>query len=143
MMIMTATGRLPHDEIRPGLALHVDPDVMRHNGATITAVPECSASYKHRYFLCVASGPAKGWWTPLFSHYVICRGIIPPKGKIGHPTWKGCDTFYHPQQLWLVSHEAIVAASIAGHDKSAPFQRNLVKNNYMSIIICKYGPLMN
>ena len=107
-------------EIRPGLAVFMDPDALLDAGAVVDGAGPVVADA--HYFVCIAVHGTTSEWVVATSHNG--PGRLPIRRKVGHPGWVRCDSFVVPSQVWIFSIAAITKAS-AGLDLSRPGARNL------------------
>jgi hypothetical protein len=129
-------------EIRVGLVLHFDPEVLIQNGSTFSCGATERVTGAH-FFACVARDARSktGTWVPCFGETGTDRVQIPPQEKSGHPKWTAASTYYHPAQAWTVPDAAVEPAARAGKDASRQGARNLIKRPAdVSAIIAKYRP---
>ncbi len=116
--------QIAEDEIDRGLVLHLDPSTLKNAGATICCCDESREVKGTHFFLCLGVDATHGDWLPLYSEDGVGRLRITKAGKYGHPKWTRSDSFYHPNQIWTVTHGGVVEAAIGGSDLSMPGQRN-------------------
>jgi hypothetical protein len=111
-------------EIRPGLVLLLDPDVLLAHGA----VPSIENRVKGmHFFVCTSVEDDGSTWTPTFSKFVPGRVSIPPTSKIGHPKWTTGESFFELSEVWTnVTAVAVAVAADAANDLSTQRQRNRV-----------------
>ncbi len=57
--------------------------------------------------------------------------------KVGPEGWRGCETFFHTEQVWQAPHAAVVEAAIAGGDLSQPDQRNRLNDEGIDAIYAR------
>lgn len=112
-------------EIRPGLVLHLDPRVLDAEGAACSCAPGLRVKGPH-FFVCISASGALGQWLPLYSRPGVGRRELPPHGRTGHEKWADGTFFWHKDQVWTASADAIQIAAKAGGDKSTPTARNLI-----------------
>lgn len=114
------------EEIKPGLVLHLSPDIMLEGGATHT-VPEEFRVRGNHFFICRSVAGNDGRWIPCYSDDGPGRLEIPASARVGHPKWAANDCYFHPAQIWVASHGAIEAAAKAARDMSTTHRRNRIK----------------
>lgn len=117
-------------ELEPGLLLHLDPDALVTHGATFTGTDKNRVLGGH-FYLCTSHGPESGTWVPLFSKGGPGRIPISTVGRTGYWKWTQGTFHYHPGQVWTASRSQIVAAALAGGDRSRPGSRNLLHPTYV------------
>lgn len=110
-------------EIKKGIVLHLDPDVLESCGGVPTGRPECRVRGVH-FFVCVRHLDGFGMWMPLFSEPGICRVELPAAGRQGHFKWRTGTSHIHLKQAWSASDLAVVRAAHAGNELSRPGARN-------------------
>ncbi len=119
-------SRVAPGEIKRGLVLHLDPDeLVAHGGST--NVDEALRVRGQHFFLCLTSNGQDSRWLPLYTSGGKDRVELPRAARDGHPKWTDGSCFYHPEQVWSAPIHAVIAAAIAGQDKSTPAQRSTVK----------------
>ena len=111
---------LKRSEVRSGLVLFMDPNVLVDEGAVLGGFGR-PIDTPH-YFICIATDGSTSSWVAASSHNGPCR--LPVTRKSGHPGWVGRATFVVPFHVWTAPFEAVALAS-AGVDFSVPGLRNL------------------
>ncbi|MDD5556558.1 MAG: hypothetical protein PHN82_04815 [bacterium] len=112
------------DEIKEGLVLFLDPEILIAKGATCS-VPDNYRARKSRPFLCIDADSSSGTCIPLYSSDAKGRGPIEEDSKEGDDIWIVSDSYYDTRQQWnAVAHETIIAA--ARGDQSTTDLRNTV-----------------
>lgn len=110
-------------EIASGIVLHMDPDVLVRAGASYTCEPDRRVLGPHS-FLCLAANEVKGAWVPLFSRPAHERVAISRAGRTGDQSWRLGTYYFHPGQVWVAPHSAVIDAAVAGGDRTRPGNRN-------------------
>lgn len=106
-------------EIEPGLVLHLDPRVLEQRGGTATGPAAARVRGTH-FFICLSIDGSTGQWLPCFSHAGAGRLEVPAGARTGHAKWTDGTCWFHPAQVWTVTHQAVIAAAQAAPDQSAP-----------------------
>ena len=115
-------GEFRVGDLTVGLALFVDPDVLLAEGASYTGEETARIQGRH-YFLCLECGDSEGRWLPLFSTHRFDRQEL-VAAKTGHAGWTDKTSYFDPDQLWTVSHRAILHAARVAGDGSHPWEPN-------------------
>lgn len=113
------------EEITPGLVLHLDPDALEEKGGTYT----CSSNFRVRdghFFICLLVKDGMGLWIPVYTNDGIGRTKLSTNGRTGHAKWTVGTFYWHKNQVWSATHEAIIEAAAAGQDQSQTDSRNLL-----------------
>jgi len=116
-----------------GLVLHLDPDVLRLEGAQC----EGHGVRGDHYFLCVSADPEsdESSWIPLSSKPGVGRLLVPACVKAGHCSWVRRPTYAVSHQLWLASSAAVFEAARVGLDQSRGGARNRVTENGLRTVL--------
>ena len=109
-------------DLGPGIVLHLDPDELERLGGRYTGGEVFRVQGGH-FFLCLDDDGSVGHWLPLFSKPGTGRFLLTGQ-RHGHIKWTGVMAYYHPGQVWIASHDAIVGAAESGRDRSTPAARN-------------------
>ena len=117
-------------DLKAGLVLHLDPDVLESSGGTYG----CAAEQRvqgHHFFLCIEASGQTGRWLPVYSGPGIDRTKLPTRGRSGHPKWLNANAYYHVAQVWSAPCQAVIAAAIAGGDQSTKQKRNTLNTSLL------------
>ncbi len=109
-------------EIRPGLALFMDADVLVAAGASCTGQQQGRANGAH-YFVCVAAERDVSDWVATSSHPGV--GRVRVRSKSGHPGWVSRSTYADLWQVWTATDDVVRRAALAAGDASERGWRNL------------------
>jgi hypothetical protein len=123
-------------EIRDGIVLRLDPDELESRGGRCAGDPDYRVQGPH-FFVCLAADTDAGNWLPLFSEPGPRREPVNKTTKVGPEGWRGCETFFHTEQVWQAPHAAVVEAAIAGGDLSQPDQRNRLNDEGIDAIYAR------
>ena len=113
-------------EISVGLALHLDPDTLENEGGKYTCAPHLRVTDQH-FFVCVSVNGDLSRWVPLYTEAGLGRTEITTAEKQGHPKWAAGSGYWHKDQIWEASSNAVYLAAGRAHDKSRKGSRNTVK----------------
>jgi hypothetical protein len=118
---------LSGSEIKAGLVLHLDPDVLEVKGGTFTCKPVSRVQDGH-FFVCLSTSDGEATtWLPLFSNPGDGREALALTGRTGYPKWTRGTFYWHHDQVWAAPHEAVIAAAKAGGDMSRAGARNFLR----------------
>ena len=106
-------------EIEPGLVLHLDPQALEQRGGTATG-PAASRVRGTHFFICLSVEGKSGRWLPCFSNAGAGRVGVPTAARTGHEKWTDGTCWFHPDQVWTATHQAVVAEAEKAGDQSAP-----------------------
>lgn len=115
-------------EVRPGLALFLDPKILAEHGA-ISSVDDDKRTEGPHPFLCVSCKPTLSFWVVLHSRPSSRRLELPKEGRHGAPNWMANSHYFHPDQIWVVPYAAIPPA--AANDLSKFTNRNTISDNFI------------
>ena len=115
-------------EIRPGLALFLDPDFLLARGASYTGQEQGRVRGPH-YFVCVSVVGDASEWVATSSHPALGRILI--RRKSGHPGWVKPPSYADLWQVWTATNDAVTRAALAAGDASAPGARNLAALRFL------------
>jgi hypothetical protein len=118
------------EEIKPGVALVLDPHELESAGATYTC-DKIHRAEKQRHYVCAAVEEGMGRWLPLFSKDGPGRVKLPIAGRKGPASWPWRDLYYHPGQVWMMSHEAVIKAAEVAGDRSEPGDRCRIGDRFV------------
>ncbi len=116
------------DEIVKGLVLHLCPDTLAENGGTYTCGPDQRVRDGH-FFICITTDSGSTSWLPLYSNEGVGRTKVPMNDRTGHPKWTTGTFYWHQDQVWHAPHSAVIAAAVAGKDKSSRTKRNMIEES--------------
>ena len=117
-----AGHRLDPMEVRPGLVLWLDPEVLAQGGGHSAAPPERWVRGLH-HFLVVDGTKFAATLLPLYSSGAhLCRHRLDNQAMSGSPHWTLGTWHWDARQVWRAPVSAILAA--ASHDLSTPGRRN-------------------
>jgi len=115
-------------EIRPGLALFIDADVLVAAGASFTGQEHGRAHGPH-YFVCIAAGDEASEWVATSSNPALGRILI--RRKSGHPGWVSRPSYADLWQVWTATNDTVGRAAVAAGDASAPGGRHLAALRFL------------
>lgn len=111
---------LTHEDVTPGLVLHLDTALLRARGGCQTNAvlgPEGDRSVAGTHdFLLVSVDPVAGRCTavPLFTKTAVGNQPLENGKKSGRSTqWIGADSFFSRWQHWRMPIASVVAAAVA------------------------------
>jgi len=119
-------------DIVPGIVLHLDPGQLQACGARCSCHANKQVNGNH-FFLCLATDEREGDWLPLFSRSGNSRLKLPPTGREGHPKWTGGTFYFHRDQVWTATHDAVIAAAVEAGDQSCASFRNTLKESEIPV----------
>ncbi|HDR9098760.1 TPA: hypothetical protein QDB15_005355 [Burkholderia vietnamiensis] len=111
------------NDIAVGLVLHLDPDVLEQKGGTYTCEPALRVQGQH-FFVCISVDGNTSRWLPLYSNEGDGRTLVEPNAKKGHAKWQQSICYWHKDQIWEASGDAVYWAAGRAHDKSRKGTRN-------------------
>lgn len=124
---MTTPGpRVEPEEITPGLALFLDPDVLEQEGASYTCPPRNRVCGNH-YFLVVQVVEHRdaAMMVPLYSSGSHrCRIKLDNSAMTGSSYWTGGTWHWDTRQVWLAPTKTIPLSAQIAEDRSTPTKRN-------------------
>ena len=98
------------DDVRRGLVLHLDPDILEREGAASNRHSQTRVRGLH-WFVCLLVDRGDSIWTPLFSRPSSQRIEIPKAAKRGAFKWRSSTTYADPKQMWACSTAHILLAA--------------------------------
>jgi hypothetical protein len=118
-------GSVTTRQIKKGIVLHLDPSTLEAEGATYSCASEMRVQGGH-FFVCISTNGQKARLVPVYSDNGPGRVEILPTDRSGHDKWTSGPAYYHPEQVWNATNEAVVKAAAAGGDRSTEISRNLL-----------------
>jgi hypothetical protein len=119
-------------DIVRGIVLHLDPGELKNCGAKCSCDIGSQVTGNH-FFLCLDRDDDRGDWIPMFSRPGPGRLEISATGRGGHPKWTQGAFYFHPEQVWTATHEAVVAAALEAGDRSTPRLRNTLDESEIPV----------
>ncbi|MCC6230049.1 MAG: hypothetical protein IT432_12595 [Phycisphaerales bacterium] len=110
-------------EIVVGLVLHMNPTGFGQDGASCTCAKDLQVQGGH-FFLCVSVSGKASRWVPLYSNPGDGRTAISVSGRNGHTKWTKGVFYWHQEQIWTLTPEAVDGGASAGDDRSSVGRRN-------------------
>ena len=126
-----------HQGLFPGLVLHLDPDVLRREGALC----EGDEVEGDHFFLCVSVEPDRDetFWVPLSSKARDGRVLLPSTTKRGDHSWVRRPTYAVGDQLWLATSMAVFEAARVARQYSCGGARNRLTENGLRMVLDHVG----
>lgn len=118
------------EDICPGIVLHLDPARLIAEGATYSCDDSARVQGQH-FFACITAEATTCTIIPLYSADGPGREPLDKSSRTGHPKWAGADTYFHPEQIWTATRDAIANAAARAHDKSRRGSRNTVASGQL------------
>ncbi|HEU6436076.1 MAG TPA: hypothetical protein VE028_01325 [Nitratidesulfovibrio sp.] len=108
------------DDLRPGLSIHMNPDVLAERGATFSCPPHRRVLGNH-YFACIEVLGTRAIFVVLYSD---SQCSIEDSEREGD--WGYASSTYHPDQVWNVPISEIAIAAALGKDNSSAGNRRYI-----------------